>query len=104
VLFGRPGNNPFCHFRALTFAAAGVAETLEPVKRAPGQPFDYGHYRIVEVALSDLLENDPVVDRTAASGAFEISADAASLWSFEELRDALGCEMGDDRPTRAAKA
>lgn len=89
VLFGRPGNNPFCHFRALTFAAAGIAETLEPVERAPGKPFDYGRYRLVEVTLSDQLENDPVIDRTAASGAFEISADAASLWSFEELANAL---------------
>jgi radical SAM protein with 4Fe4S-binding SPASM domain len=89
VLFGRPGNNPLCHFRALRFAAAGIGETLEPIAPAPGQPFDHGRYRIVEAPLGDLLANDPVVARTAASSAFGISAGAPSLWSPDELADAL---------------
>jgi radical SAM protein with 4Fe4S-binding SPASM domain len=89
VLFGRPGNNPLCHFRALGFAAEGVGEALEPVAPAPGQPFDHGRYRIVEAPLADLLANDPVVARTAASAAFGISAGAPSLWSPDELAGAL---------------
>ena len=33
VLFGRPGNNPFCHSRALSLAEAGLVEKIEPVSR-----------------------------------------------------------------------
>jgi radical SAM protein with 4Fe4S-binding SPASM domain len=47
VLFGRPGNNSFCHSRALSFAKAGLVEKLEAIAAAPGKPFDFGSYRIV---------------------------------------------------------
>lgn len=47
ALFGRPGNNPYCHYRAKTLAAAGVRERLVPRERAPGEPFDHGRYAIV---------------------------------------------------------
>lgn len=46
-LFGRPGNNPFCHHRALDFDARGLQERLVQVERAPGQPFDHGHYELI---------------------------------------------------------
>lgn len=48
ALFGRPGNNPYCHFRAKTRAAEGVRERLVPKTPAPGKPFDNGLYEIVE--------------------------------------------------------
>ncbi len=44
---GRPGNNPFCHHRALWLHARGERERIEPVHAAPGLPFDHGYYRIV---------------------------------------------------------
>ena len=37
VLFGRPGNNPFCHHRALELAQAGLVEKLEPVAGRAGR-------------------------------------------------------------------
>lgn len=46
ALFGRPGNNPYCHFRARAFAAEGKRERLVPVERAPGHPFDNGRFEI----------------------------------------------------------
>lgn len=46
-LLGRPGNNPFCHHRALELDRVGVRERVERVAAAPGQPFDHGYYRIV---------------------------------------------------------
>ena len=46
-LLGRPGNNPFCHHRALEMDRMGQRERIELVAAAPGVPFDHGLYRIV---------------------------------------------------------
>jgi radical SAM protein with 4Fe4S-binding SPASM domain len=42
TLFGRPGNNPFCHHRALELLRAGKRERLVLETPAPGKPFDHG--------------------------------------------------------------
>jgi radical SAM protein with 4Fe4S-binding SPASM domain len=47
ALFGRPGNNPYCHFRAKTLAERGLRERLVPKERAPGLPFDRARFEIV---------------------------------------------------------
>jgi radical SAM protein with 4Fe4S-binding SPASM domain len=47
MYFGRPGNNPFCHHRALEMQRGGQRERVERVAPAPGQPFDHGLFRIV---------------------------------------------------------
>ncbi|MEO8706587.1 MAG: radical SAM protein [Kofleriaceae bacterium] len=44
---GRPGNNPYCHYRARTLAKQGLRERLVPATRAPGLPFDHGTFAIV---------------------------------------------------------
>ncbi|HET6281464.1 MAG TPA: radical SAM protein [Polyangia bacterium] len=46
-LFGKAGNNPLCHHRALEFQRQGKRERLVPVAPAPGQPFDNGRFDIV---------------------------------------------------------
>jgi radical SAM protein with 4Fe4S-binding SPASM domain len=46
-LFGRAGNNPLCHHRALEFQRQGKRERLVPVAPAPGQPFDNGRFDIL---------------------------------------------------------
>ena len=46
-LLGRPGNNPFCHHRALEMDEAGFRERIELVARAPGEPFDHGLFRLI---------------------------------------------------------
>lgn len=89
VLFGRPGNNPFCHSRALAMAEAGIAEKLEPVTAAPGEPFDFGHYRIVEVPFGPDIEADPLIGMTKVSQVFGLKPDAAGVWSKHELSNAL---------------
>ena len=53
MVLGKPGNNPFCHHRALEFSARGLRERLEKVADAPGQPFDQGLFRIVEEAVEE---------------------------------------------------
>lgn len=46
-LFGKPGNNPYCHHRALEFAAKGLRERVVRVSSAEGVPFDHGIFEIV---------------------------------------------------------
>lgn len=56
AVFGRPGNNPYCHFRARHFAKAGQRERLVPRDAAPGKPFDHGLFDLV---VEDLGAPDP---------------------------------------------
>jgi radical SAM protein with 4Fe4S-binding SPASM domain len=46
-LFGRPGNNPYCHHRALEMDRLGLRERVVPLARAPGNPFDHGEFGLV---------------------------------------------------------
>lgn len=48
VLFGRPGNNPFCHHRALELLRVGLRERLVQTEAAEGKPFDHGRFVLVE--------------------------------------------------------
>ena len=48
VLLGRRGNNPYCHHRSLELLKQGRRERIEQVERAPGHPFDYGRFEIIE--------------------------------------------------------
>lgn len=48
VLFGKPGNNPYCHHRVLELEQRGKRERLVQVEQAPGRPFDNGKFEIVE--------------------------------------------------------
>ena len=70
ALFGRPGNNPYCHYRARTLAcprlrgynpychyrartlaAEGKRERLVPTTAAEGKPFDNGLFDLVLESL-----------------------------------------------------
>ncbi len=58
ALFGRPGNNPFCHYRARALAKEGQRERLVPTAPASGRPFDHGLY---DVVVESLDAAEPVV-------------------------------------------
>src|SRR5688572_9531155 len=47
VFFGKAGNNPYCHHRALEMQRAGRRERVVRVEQAPGTPFDFGRFEIV---------------------------------------------------------
>ncbi len=53
ALFGRAGNNPYCHFRARTLAKEGKRERLVPRERAGGTPFDHGLFDLIVEGLDD---------------------------------------------------
>jgi radical SAM protein with 4Fe4S-binding SPASM domain len=48
VLFGRMGCNPYCHHRALELRRQGRRERLVPRTSAPGLPFDWRTFDLVE--------------------------------------------------------
>jgi radical SAM protein with 4Fe4S-binding SPASM domain len=59
ALFGRPGNNPYCSFRARTLAAENKRERLVPTRAAPGRPFDHGLFEIVVEAFDAPIPPEP---------------------------------------------
>lgn len=48
ALFGRPGNNPYCHHRVLELKKRGLRERVVRVATPPGEPFDHGLFELVE--------------------------------------------------------
>ena len=53
TLFGKAGNNPYCHHRALELQRVGKRERVVMDREAPGKPFDHGHWQIVVEDASD---------------------------------------------------
>ncbi|MFO0660860.1 MAG: radical SAM protein [Polyangiaceae bacterium] len=47
VFFGRLGNNPFCHHRALDLQSRGQRERVRQIAQPEGKPFDHGLFEIV---------------------------------------------------------
>jgi len=69
AVFGRPGNNPYCHFRARSFAKQGLRERLVPATPAAGVPFDSGTFDVVVEPLAAIdphaeLAPEPLVQIT----------------------------------------
>lgn len=58
AVLGRPGNNPYCHFRARTLASRGLRERLVLRQKAPGLPFDSG---LFELLLEPFDAPDPAL-------------------------------------------
>ncbi len=48
TLLGRRGNMPYCHHRALELKQQGKRERLVQVEKAPGKPFDFGKFELIE--------------------------------------------------------
>jgi radical SAM protein with 4Fe4S-binding SPASM domain len=61
VLFGKAGNNPYCHHRALEMKAKGRRERVVRRELPPGLPFDYGRFDLVE-------EDEPEASPEASPG------------------------------------
>ena len=47
AFFGQPGDQPYCHFRAMEMKRRGLRERLVPTTPANGLPFDNGLFEIV---------------------------------------------------------
>ena len=51
VLFGKPGNNPYCHWRVLELEKEGLRERIVKIQDAPGTPFDQGKFEVIEESI-----------------------------------------------------
>jgi len=66
VLFGRAGNNPFCHHRALELEKRGLRERIVQTAPAPGLPFDHGSFELlVEKSDGRPLSSAPEAGQSA---------------------------------------
>jgi len=66
-LFGKRGNNPYCHHRALELLARGERERVVRAGLAPGEPFDHGSFDLVlEAWPQDELEQAREVAKSGA--------------------------------------
>lgn len=63
-LFGKPGNNPYCHYRALELEKRGIHETIRKVAPAPDKPFAIGRFELVETPIPgrDIIATPPVLE------------------------------------------
>ncbi|WP_248819587.1 radical SAM protein [Frankia sp. AgB32] len=66
TVFGRSGNNPYCHHRALAHQRSGRRERLVQVAAAPGEPFDHGRFDLI---LEDLADPWPATVRPRLTAA-----------------------------------
>ena len=55
----------------------------------PGEPFDFGRYRIVEEPIAQILEEDTVIGMTLGGQLFKLRAGATGLWSDTDLAAVL---------------
>jgi hypothetical protein len=57
-LLGKPGNNPYCHYRALKLDSLGLRERIAKVKEAPLDPFSIGEFELILEPKSGIPQGD----------------------------------------------
>jgi radical SAM protein with 4Fe4S-binding SPASM domain len=73
VLFGRPGNNPYCHYRALELSRRGLRERIVKIEDAPGRPFDFGRFQLVVESIdgdgrTEIVDEPPPAEPIGSDG------------------------------------
>jgi Y-X(10)_GDL-associated radical SAM protein len=63
-LFGRPGNNPYCHHRALQLESRGLRERVVKKRDAPDTPFAIGEFALILEAVPGREDVVPPADST----------------------------------------
>jgi radical SAM protein with 4Fe4S-binding SPASM domain len=89
VLFGRAGNNPYCHHRALELEQQGLRESVIRSAPAPGQPFDYGRFDLVLETL----------DGTPVSPTANASTGQTRLVQIKPARARVAAKQTTQKPT-----
>lgn len=59
VFFGKRGNNPYCHHRAIKKAVQGKRERFYLKTAASGKPFDHGIFELIEEQFKPMDPLDP---------------------------------------------
>ncbi|BDD06837.1 radical SAM/SPASM domain-containing protein [Aureibacter tunicatorum] len=87
VLFGKRGNNPYCHHRALKLEKEGKRERIRKVQEAEGKPFDYGLFEIiVEDNNGNILEVQNPLENNEDTSA-ELKTEIRTFENLELCRD-----------------
>jgi Y-X(10)_GDL-associated radical SAM protein len=74
VLFGRAGNNPYCHHRALELSKHGLRERIVQVEQAPGTPFDHGRFELILESAASAVEKLPLANNLVQIGSARAKA------------------------------
>jgi Y-X(10)_GDL-associated radical SAM protein len=66
-LLGRPGNNPFCHYRVLQLEKQGLRERIVKRREASPEAFGVGEFELIEELIPETGQSSStVVHRTSA--------------------------------------
>lgn len=100
-LFGRPGNNPYCHYRALELAARGLRERVVKRRDAPAQPFAIGEFELVleavdgsaQLQATHMTDSAPLIPVSRLLRCTSARADARQGRIPEQLELCRGCNQ-----------
>jgi radical SAM protein with 4Fe4S-binding SPASM domain len=98
AFFGRAGNNPYCHYRALKLRRQGRRERIVPQAPAPGTPFDHGRFELIEEPFDSPEPETPAYDLVQLRHARREHGPAA-----EPLDGVFASDTGTDHRSRDAK-
>ena len=91
VLFGRAGNNPYCHHRALELSKRGLRERIAQVEQAPGTPFDHGRFELI-LENADGTSRPSAVDKLPlANNLVQISSRSGKSKQSSARKDLILC-------------
>jgi radical SAM protein with 4Fe4S-binding SPASM domain len=88
-LFGRAGNNPYCHHRAMELSKQGLRERIVQIEKAPGTSFDHGRFELVVESV-----DRSVVESVPANGATLVQI-GSTRRSSSKPKDLIICRNCD---------
>ncbi len=81
-LLGRPGNNPYCHYRALELKKQGLRERIVKVREASQASFAVGEFELITERIAG--DNKPAETLASTAGRTQLIQ--------------LACQKGDSSP------
>jgi Y-X(10)_GDL-associated radical SAM protein len=75
-LLGRPGNNPYCHYRALELQKKGLRERIVKIREAAPAPFAVGEFELIAERIAD----GAVVSRSSSQRELVRLGDQGERW------------------------
>jgi len=91
ALFGRPGNNPYCHYRTLRLAEQGVRERVVKVQDAADTAFATGRFELVQESLDGSAPLAPGLSPGDTAATARPGASSAATRVTASLRLCLAC-------------
>ena len=80
-LLGRPGNNPYCHHRALELDKQGLRERIVKIRDAVQAPFAVGEFELITERVAD---GTVVTSSLSQRQLVKFGEDASRMWESPE--------------------